>query len=129
MKNKVECAALKIIQALKNLVANEKDWNPKVYIGKTNDESRRAKEHLEDPEKLVYLTVVAEGSEDDINELEKLTIELLKKSSNLNELNINDGGGGSSHATKLYVAFSDLFPTDEFGEYEKLLDSEFPITL
>lgn len=130
MKNKLERVAHKIIASLEQLVSNENDWSPKVYIGKTDDEVRRAKEHLNEDEPLVYLTVLAEGTRDNINELEKRTIGLLKKSAKLKMQNIKGGGGGDVNSTKLYVAFTELFPTDELGEYElKLLGDEFPIIL
>ena len=46
-------------------------------------------------------------------------------------LNKNGGGGGNPLADILYVAFSELVPGDDFGEYIDILidNNTFPIQL
>ena len=125
-------AAKIIVQALERVVDKEKGWNPEVYIGKTKDEERREEEHRRENPPLYYLTVVAEGDAEKINELEKAAIRLLEKSPILKMRNEIAGGGGSKNATELYVAFTKLIPGDDFEEWdiqERLCNKDLPISL
>ena len=82
MSISVQNAAKIIIQQLEKIVAEEKGWNPKIYIGKTNNDKRREEEHLAKSHPVVYLVVVAKGPAKKITELEKLSVEALCNSRN-----------------------------------------------
>ena len=132
MSISVQNAAKIIIQQLEKIVAEEKGWNPKIYIGKTNNDKRREEEHLAKSHPVVYLVVVAKGPAKKITELEKLSVEALCNSRNLRMLNERGGGGGNPDATMLYVAFSEPLPDDDLFEedaIDKFPQEIFPISL
>ncbi len=130
-KMEAQEAAKVIVQQIEEAITKTKGWHPQVYIGKTQDAEKREKEHLEENPPLLYFAILAEGSSQKISQLEKLCIEALSRSNKLQVLNKNGGGGGNPLADILYVAFSELVPGDDFGEYIDILidNNTFPIQL
>lgn len=98
MKKEIEDLILKIEDLLSN--SNYKEF----YIGKTDDLERRKKEH--EDEGYNFFWEIAQGTPDIINEGEKKLIDYFKNSSSVKNKckNENEGGGGTSQATFLYLA-------------------------
>ncbi len=71
MSISVQNAAKIIIQQLEKIVAEEKGWNPKIYIGKTNNDKRREEEHLAETHPVIHLVVVAKGPAKENNRTRK----------------------------------------------------------
>ncbi len=131
-KMKVQEATNLIIQQIEEVVIQREDWHPKVYIGKTQNVEEREKEHLREGHPLYYLVCLATGSSEKINQLEKSCIVALRNSQKLQMYNERDGGAGNPQADNLYVAFTELWPGDDFEELPmaNLFDSnKFPIQL
>lgn len=124
MSMSVQNAAKITIQQLEKIVAEEKGWNPKIYIGKTNNDKRREEEHLAETHPVIHLVVVAKGPAKKITELEKLSVEAISNSRKLRILNERGGGGGNPDATMLYVAFSEPLPDDDLFEEDAI--DKFP---
>ncbi len=98
----------------------DRKWKTKVYVGKTDDPNRRGIEHEQDTrnEKSFYLTVVAEGTPEEVAKMETALIEAFEERGVLPLMNKSEKSTGNPCADKLYVTFSEYLPDDTLGEWE-----------
>ena len=98
-----------------------------IYIGKTDREEERFKEHEE--EKLFYCTVLAVGEPNLIARMEEELIVAFKNRS-LNVLNKSEESLGNNEAKTLYVCVDSCHPKDELCEWTTLhLGEGYPIQI
>lgn len=90
-----------------------------MYIGKTGNLEERRKEH--EKEGYSHTEAIAEGESDVVNDTEIYLIQEFKKS-DLKCTNTNDGGGGNSNATILYVSY--LYDKSQMKSIDELDDDE-----
>ena len=130
MKSYLQKVKDKIILDL--IAMSEKfDFNPGLYIGKTEDFEKSTERHVSDG--LPILLRIAEGNPEDIALLEDALISWAQNQNNdvFKCLNTNRGSGGNINANKLYICFDTSVEGDELFEMDEMqfLGNEYPIDL
>lgn len=117
-----------IISAL-NKMRNEKQFNPKIYIGKTSNFNSAYDRH--NKEGYPILLRIAEGTPEEIDMLEASLLDWVTTDRTWSTGNTNTGSGGNPSADKLYICLDSSYDNDELYEAseEILLGKGFPINL
>lgn len=112
-----------------DLMKSENDFNPAIYIGKTNDLKNAFHRHEKDG--YPVLLEIAEGTGEEIASLESKLIELFLNDNQWTCRNKRDTSAGNPKADKLYICLDDSVANDPLYERSEksLLNNEYPLQL
>ena len=117
----------KIIKDIQHMLSP--NYNPLIYIGKTNNLSRRTKEHSS--EDFAYTLPIVKATPNLISILEENLISKLSKNPDILIANKESNSEGNAKATILYICIKDFHPNDIMHEYDEmtLLGNDYPLTI